>query len=85
MRNHSSVHFAKTNHPIVMNIKRTPKVRLEDNGDQARPKKLTKLEIKAEEPESERYDFKTRLECRICNVEIPQSSGNVFILAREFV
>ena len=56
-----------------MNIKRTPKHRDEDEP----PKKLTKLEIPAEEPESERYDFTTTIHCRKCNFEIPKDYGNV--------
>jgi hypothetical protein len=56
-----------------MNIKRTPKHRDEDEP----PKKLTKLEIQAEEPESERYDFATTIHCRKCNFEIPKEYGNV--------
>lgn len=56
-----------------MNIKRTPKVRSDDEP----PKKLTKLEIVAEAPESERYDFTTRINCLKCNIEIPKEAGNV--------
>jgi hypothetical protein len=60
-----------------MNFRRTPKVRQDDDDSDGRPKKLTKLEIKAEEPESERFDFHTQIECRTCNIQIPQSAGNV--------
>ena len=58
-----------------MNIKRTPKVRADE--DEERPKKLTKLEIVAEEPESERFDFHTKVVCQECNIEIPSTAGDV--------
>ena len=57
-----------------MNIKRTPKIREESEP----PKKVTKLEILAEEPESERYDFTIAIYCRHCNVEIPKDAGDVW-------
>jgi ubiquitin carboxyl-terminal hydrolase 5/13 len=75
--NHSSIHYSKTAHPVVLNIKRTPKIRPEEDGE--RPKKLTKLEIVAEEPESERYDFHTKVRCQTCNVEISSSTGHVVL------
>ena len=56
-----------------MNIKRIPKIRDEDEP----PKKLTKLEIPVEEPESERYDFTITIHCRKCNLQIPKDYGNV--------
>jgi hypothetical protein len=56
-----------------MNVKRTPKQRDEEE----RPKKLTKLEITAEEPEFERYDFTTTVYCRDCKTGIPNDTENV--------
>ena len=73
LHNHSSMHFVKTSHPLIMNVKRSPKVR----EDSERPKKLTKLEIVADEPEHERYDFTTKVTCLACNTEIPETTGNV--------
>ena len=77
LHNHSFLHYTKTRHPIVMNIKRTPKVR--EDEDNEPPKKLTKLEIVAEEPESERFDFTTKIQCQTCDMEIPATSGNVLL------
>jgi ubiquitin carboxyl-terminal hydrolase 5/13 len=67
------MHFIKTMHPLIINIRRTPKQRTDDQP----PKKLTKLEIVAEEPEHEKYDFHTKVECRICNTAIPSDTGDV--------
>lgn len=67
------MHFLKTSHPLIVNIKRTPKQR----PDEQPPKKLTKLEIVAEEPEHEKYDFHTKVECRACNTEIRSDNGDV--------
>jgi uncharacterized UBP type Zn finger protein len=67
------VHFSKNPlHAVTVNIKRIPKPRSDDE----RPKKLTKLEIVAEEPESERYDWITQVKCRHCG-DIPSEVGNV--------
>lgn len=73
LHNHSSLHYATTSHPVVMNVKRSPKIRDESEP----PKKLTKLEIVAEDPESERYDFTTRVFCHHCNLEISKDAGDV--------
>src|SRR5579859_5079268 len=67
------MHFIKTSHPLIMNIKRTPKQRPDDQP----PKKLTKLEIVADEPEHDKYDFHTKVECRTCNIDIGTDTGNV--------
>jgi uncharacterized UBP type Zn finger protein len=66
------VHFSKTSHSVTVNVKRIPKPRSDDE----RPKKLTKLEIVAEEPESERYDWITQVHCHHCG-DIPSEVGNV--------
>jgi ubiquitin carboxyl-terminal hydrolase 5/13 len=73
LHRHSLLHYEKTGHPIILNIKRTPKFRPEEEP----PKKLTKLEIVAEEPESERFDFHTSVYCRICSTAISKDAGNV--------
>ena len=73
--NHQSLHYERTRHPLILNIRRTPKVRKDESEE--RPKKLTKLEILAEEPESERFDFNMRVHCFDCNVDVPSDEGNV--------
>jgi uncharacterized UBP type Zn finger protein len=69
------MHYEHTSHPLIINIKRTPKIRPDDEP----PKKLTKLEIQAEEPESERYDFTTTVHCRLCNSQVSKDQEHVFI------
>jgi len=69
------IHYKHTSHPLIINIKRTPKIRPDDE----RPKKLTKLEIQAEEPESERYDFTTTVHCLICNSQLSKDQEPVFL------
>jgi ubiquitin carboxyl-terminal hydrolase 5/13 len=71
--NHQALHYDRTRHPLVVNVRRTPKVRPVDE----RPKKLTKLEILPEEPESERYDFHTKVYCQECSVDVPSDYGQV--------
>ena len=73
LHNHSAVHYNATSHPVLLNVRRVPKVRSEDEP----PKKLTKLEIVAEEPENEKYDFHTTVHCVKCNISIPPDQGNV--------
>ncbi|KAJ3221043.1 hypothetical protein HK099_003821 [Clydaea vesicula] len=71
---HTNLHFNKTNHPLVVNIKRIKKVR--DPGTPP-PQKLTKIEIKAEN-EADLYEFVTKPICLPCgNVEINRSEGNI--------
>jgi hypothetical protein len=59
----------------VLNVKRVPKER----PDEERPRKLTKLEILADEPESERFDFITNVKCYECG-DIPPTAGNVSLI-----
>ncbi|CAI6335212.1 unnamed protein product [Periconia digitata] len=62
-RNHSALHFSSSNHPLVLNIKRTRKnVRREEP-----PQKVSKLAIAAE-TEADRYDTTTQINCYACGV-----------------
>jgi ubiquitin carboxyl-terminal hydrolase 5/13 len=74
LHNHTAVHYKATSHPVLLNVRRVSKIRSEDAEP---PKKLTKLEIVAEEPESEKYDFHTSVHCLQCNLSIPTDQANV--------
>ncbi|KAH7410292.1 ubiquitin carboxyl-terminal hydrolase 14 [Phaeosphaeria sp. MPI-PUGE-AT-0046c] len=72
-RNHSLLHVSSTNHPLVLNIKRTRKKVKRDEP----PQKMTKLSIAAE-TESDRYDTTTQVKCYECGVDdVDKSSGKL--------
>lgn len=72
-RNHSLLHVSATNHPLVLNIKRTRKKVKRDEP----PQKMTKLAIAAE-TESDRYDTTTQVKCYECGVDdVDKSSGKL--------
>ncbi|KAI9207417.1 uncharacterized protein BJ171DRAFT_492677 [Polychytrium aggregatum] len=72
-RNHSALHFAKTSHPLAVNIKRVPKPERTDAAPP--PTKITKLAIEAPK-EDELFDFITSLKCLACGgVELDKSTG----------
>lgn len=63
-RHHGLLHYQKTNHPLVLNIKRTRK-----HIERAEPpQKMSKLAIAAE-TEEDRYDTKTQVNCYACQGE----------------
>ena len=68
-RNHSLLHHSLTNHPLVLNIKRTRKQILRDEP----PLKLTKLAIAAE-TEEDKYDTVTQVRCHACQIQDVDSS-----------
>jgi ubiquitin carboxyl-terminal hydrolase 5/13 len=76
------MHYKATLHPVLMNVRRVPKTR---SSEEEPPQKLTKLEIVAEEPESEKYDFHTSVHCLACNLSIPTTEGNVTSLSNSFL
>ncbi|KAH6865023.1 ubiquitin carboxyl-terminal hydrolase 14 [Alternaria rosae] len=72
-RNHSLLHVSSTNHPLVLNIKRTRKRVKRDEP----PQKMTKLAVAAE-TESDRYDTTTQVKCYECGVDdVDKSSGKL--------
>ena len=72
-RQHSLLHFKRTSHPLVLNIKRMRK-RVEKNEP---PQKISKLAIAAE-TESDRYDTTTSVKCYECGVEnVDQAQGKL--------
>jgi len=72
-RSHSILHVSATNHPLVLNIKRTRKQIRRDEP----PPKVTKLAIAAE-TESDRYDTTTRVKCYECGLDdVDTSSGKL--------
>ncbi|OUM68121.1 hypothetical protein PIROE2DRAFT_68746 [Piromyces sp. E2] len=70
--NHSLYHSQHFHHPIVMNIKRTPKPKKVDEP----PQKITKLEI-VEEREEDLYDINTKIKCLDCNKELDRTYGKL--------
>ncbi|KAF2204936.1 ubiquitinyl hydrolase [Delitschia confertaspora ATCC 74209] len=71
-RQHAALHASVTNHPLVLNIKRTRKKVKRDEP----PQKITKLSIAAE-TESDRYDTTTQVKCYECNMEVDKSAGKL--------
>ncbi|KAF2711451.1 ubiquitin thiolesterase [Pleomassaria siparia CBS 279.74] len=72
-RNHSLLHVSSSNHPLVVNIKRTRKKVKRDEP----PQKITKLAIAAE-TEADHYDTVTQVKCYECGVDnVDKSSGKL--------
>ncbi|KAF1848402.1 ubiquitin carboxyl-terminal hydrolase 14 [Cucurbitaria berberidis CBS 394.84] len=72
-RNHSLLHVSATNHPLVLNIKRTRKKIRRDEP----PHKITKLAVAAE-TEADRYDTTTQVKCYQCGVDdVDKRSGKL--------
>ncbi|PSN64514.1 ubiquitin carboxyl-terminal hydrolase 14 [Corynespora cassiicola Philippines] len=72
-RNHSVLHVSATNHPLVLNIKRTRKKVKRDEP----PQKMSKLAIAAE-TEADRYDTTTQVKCYECGIDdVDKSSGKL--------
>ena len=61
---HAPLHYRSTNHPLVLNIRRTRKVIKRDEP----PQKVSKLAIAAE-TEEDRYDTRTKVRCYQCGVD----------------
>lgn len=75
-RHHAVSHFQKTQHPIVLNVKRIPKPKAAPR-DEEPPTKISKLAIQAESDE-DKYDFHTTVKCIACGgVEIERTQGNL--------
>ncbi|EPQ32473.1 uncharacterized protein PFL1_00668 [Pseudozyma flocculosa PF-1] len=62
-RNHSQLHFQKTQHPIVVNIRRVPKPKPANQHDASPPKKLAILA----ESDADKFDYITTPRCLACN------------------
>ena len=76
-RNHNQLHFESSNHPLVLNIKRTRKQVHRDEP----PKKLTRVAIEAE-TEQDKYDTQAQVKCLACGIadidkSLPQLNGVV--------
>ncbi|RDW91199.1 ubiquitinyl hydrolase 1 [Coleophoma crateriformis] len=72
-RNHTTLHYAQRQHPLVLNIKRTRKTVVRDEP----PQKISKLAISAE-TEADRYDVVTTVRCYECNIEsVDKTSGRL--------
>ncbi|KAK7207236.1 hypothetical protein BZA70DRAFT_270788 [Myxozyma melibiosi] len=69
---HSKLHYSITEHPIVLNIKKTRKQIKRDEA----PPKIAKLAIPAE-TEEDRFDTATTVKCLACNVELDKESGKL--------
>ncbi|KAJ3178214.1 hypothetical protein HDU87_003766 [Geranomyces variabilis] len=74
-RRHAELHYKKSHHPIVLNIKRIPKPRKKDGSPP--PAKITKLAIEAEN-EEEAFDYITQANCYGCGgAEIDRTAANL--------
>ncbi len=62
-RSHGRLHWERTQHPLVLNIRRTRKTIVRDEP----PQKISKLAIAAE-TETDRYETQTSVRCYECNV-----------------
>ncbi|KAI0867906.1 ubiquitin carboxyl-terminal hydrolase 14 [Hypoxylon argillaceum] len=69
---HSQLHYATTNHPFVLNIRRVRKRVVKDEP----PAKMTKLAITAE-TEADRYDITTAVRCHECVQELDKSHAKL--------
>lgn len=75
-RNHGKLHFERTSHPLVLNIRRTRKVIVRDEP----PQKMSKLAIAAE-TETDRYDTHTSVRCYECGInDVDQSNAKIAAL-----
>ncbi|KAF8476080.1 hypothetical protein BDZ91DRAFT_769959 [Kalaharituber pfeilii] len=61
-RNHAKLHYQLSQHPLVLNIRRTKKPKVERDEP---PPKMSKLSIEAE-TESDKYDIKKSVSCYAC-------------------
>lgn len=72
-RQHASLHYKLTGHPLVLNIKRTKKHIQRDEP----PAKLTKLAIAAE-TEDDKYDTQSHVNCYECQLQnLDATYGNI--------
>ena len=72
-RNHALLHSQRTDHPLVLNIKRTKKTIQRDEP----PQKMSKLAIAAE-TEEDKYDTNTRISCYACQIEnVDRAAGKL--------
>ncbi|GAB7366655.1 hypothetical protein MBLNU230_g8638t1 [Neophaeotheca triangularis] len=72
-RQHGQLHAQQAKHPLVLNIKRTRKIKLRDEP----PQKREKIEIPAE-TEADRYDTETTVHCYECAVSgVDHSDGKL--------
>ena len=70
---HSLLHVSSTSHPLVLNIKRTRRVKAREEP----PPKITKLAIAAE-TEEDRYETVSRVKCYECGVDdVARAEGKV--------
>ncbi|CAJ0638478.1 14343_t:CDS:10 [Entrophospora sp. SA101] len=77
-RNHSQIHYQKTNHPLVLNIRRLikDKPKRPDENEEP-PQKISKLAI-VPESEEEKYEFLTKVKCHTCDgVEVDKTLDNL--------
>ncbi|TGZ82661.1 ubiquitinyl hydrolase [Ascodesmis nigricans] len=73
-RNHAALHHKISQHPLVLNIRRTKQPRVERDEP---PQKMSKLAIAAE-TESDKYDTHTAVFCYDCGYkEVERTTGNL--------
>ncbi|KAJ8126261.1 hypothetical protein O1611_g7376 [Lasiodiplodia mahajangana] len=72
VQNHSRLHYVTTNHPFVLNIRRSRKRVVKDEP----PAKMTKLAIAAE-TEANRYDITIAVRCYECAKELDKSHSKL--------
>ncbi|KAF8245229.1 ubiquitinyl hydrolase [Wilcoxina mikolae CBS 423.85] len=73
-RKHAELHYKLSQHPLILNIRRTKKPKVERDEP---PQKMSKLAIAAE-TESDRYDTHTAVFCYDCGgKEIERTTGNL--------
>jgi ubiquitin carboxyl-terminal hydrolase 5/13 len=70
---HSSLHYATSQHPLVLNVRRTRKLIIRSEP----PQKISKLAIAAE-TESDRFETHIKVRCFACgNDDVDQTSGRL--------
>ena len=72
--NHCKIHVKNTDHPLVMNIRKTPKANIDE------PTKVTKLAIGKPggvDPEQDRYDTSVTVFCHKCNKHLDECHAKI--------
>ncbi|ODQ50137.1 ubiquitinyl hydrolase [Saitoella complicata NRRL Y-17804] len=76
-RNHAAIHHQRTQHPLYLNIRRTPKPKPSRDGEGEPPSKISKLAIPAES-DATNYDLHTSVRCYACEGrEVDMAQGNL--------
>lgn len=77
-RQHGGLHYATKQHPLVLNIRRSPKTIVRDEP----PQKISKLAVLAE-TDADRYEIETTVKCYECQVDdVDQTTGRLPIVVQ---